>query len=170
LFAAALSLSVLLGAGITSADDELQGRLLQRSDGARFIYKDGFKYAIQSVALSDDLINAIPDGDQLFAQAPPPPPPQSGLVPVGSGISVVVPQGYTVADASSGQVDLDKNNVTDIRIRVTPPQPSTGPILSAVQSELAGSGSVFVWKDVTDLPSAVEATAAVEAMLTSLEQ
>jgi hypothetical protein len=48
--------------------------------------------------------------------------------------------------------------VTDIRIRVAPPQPSTGPILSSVQSELAGSGSAFVWKDVTDLPPAGKAT------------
>jgi hypothetical protein len=185
LFVGVLFSSALLAASMTRADDDLQGRLLQRSDGAQFIYKDGFKYAIQSVGLSDDLINAIPDGspaslDQLFAAAPtapaqapsgtaPPPPapaaappasapPPSGLVPVGSGISVSVPAGYSVASATSGQVDLDKNNVTDIRIRVTPPQPSTGPILSSVQSEIAGSGAVFVWKDVVDLPPAGKAT------------
>jgi hypothetical protein len=110
LFVAVLFGSALLAGSITRADDALQGRLLQRSDGAQFIYKDGFKYAIQSVALSDDLINAIPDGapgslDQLFAQVPPP---QTGLVPVGSGVSVAVPQGYTVASSASGELTLDK--------------------------------------------------------------
>jgi hypothetical protein len=65
-----------------STNDDLQGRVLQRSDGALFIYKDGFKYPVVVADIGDDAIDALPDGDaslvgvaQLFPPAPPAPPP-----------------------------------------------------------------------------------------------
>jgi hypothetical protein len=65
---------VLLITGTSSAradatsDLELQGRILQRSDGALFVYKDGFKFPVQVADLDDDAINAVPDGDTAVAQ------------------------------------------------------------------------------------------------------
>lgn len=41
--AAALALVVGLGVGHADLDTALQGRLLQRSDGATYVYKDGSK-------------------------------------------------------------------------------------------------------------------------------
>jgi hypothetical protein len=183
LFAAVLFGSGLFTAGMSRAQDDLQGRLLHRGDGALFIYKDGFKYAIQSVQLSDDLINAIPDGtpgslDQLFAQpqapASPavqtqPPPSPSGLVPVGSGISVVVPQGYTVASTSTGQVDLDKaTQVTAApfvtsRLQGNSIQNFHGALIAVARPDVAVS-LFFISRSSSD------ENAAVESMLASLEQ
>src|SRR5712692_2100507 len=55
-------------------DPVLQGRLVQRSDGALYVVKDGFKYAVNVADVGDDDINVLPDApgvdrvDQLFAQ------------------------------------------------------------------------------------------------------
>jgi hypothetical protein len=51
-----------------TSDLELQGRILQRSDGALFVYKDGFKFLVQVADLDDDAINAVPDGDTPVTQ------------------------------------------------------------------------------------------------------
>jgi hypothetical protein len=87
-------------------DTALQGRLLQRSDGVAFVYKDGAKYAVQSADLSDDEIDAIPNGspptlDALFAattpraNAPPSTPPQTSAPPApvaSTGAPLPAPQ------------------------------------------------------------------------------
>jgi hypothetical protein len=146
------------------AQSDLQGRLLRRSDGATFIYKDGFKYAVQQVDLSDELIDAIPDGvpdslDQLFASTQPP----AGAQPLASpsAAPVAAPSGQ-VTSSSEGQVQLDKDGVTTVVIKVSPPQPSTGPILSVDQADLA-SGGVYTWKEVSELPAAGKATQITDA-------
>src|SRR5215210_2639416 len=62
-------------------DPSLQGRILQRSDGFLYVYKDGARYWVHPAPLNDDQINAIPEAgpavdrvDQLYAPPPPPPP------------------------------------------------------------------------------------------------
>lgn len=86
--AAVLLLVVLSTASVRAqvADDDLQGRILERSDGALYIYKDGHKYPVAVADIGDDAINALPDGDiavvgvaQLF---PPPPPMLEAAAPV----------------------------------------------------------------------------------------
>lgn len=59
-------------------DPAFQGRILQRSNGALYVYKDGLKFRVLPADMTDDQISAIPDGsplvervDQLFAQADP---------------------------------------------------------------------------------------------------
>jgi hypothetical protein len=59
-------LLVLLSATSARAQDsvdELEGRILQRSDGALFLFKDGYKYPLLVTDIGDDAINAIPDAD-----------------------------------------------------------------------------------------------------------
>jgi hypothetical protein len=81
-----------LPAHAQSADADLQGRVFQGNDGALWVYKDGVKYPVVGVDLSDDQINAIPaivdrpveHMNELFAPAvappaPPPPPPIPAL-------------------------------------------------------------------------------------------
>src|SRR5690349_14476711 len=65
-----------------AVDDGLQGRILQRSDGALYIYKDGYKYPVVLADIGDDAINALPDGDSAVggvAQLFPPPTPAPTL-------------------------------------------------------------------------------------------
>jgi hypothetical protein len=65
----AAALVVLVVLGVTpvfaqdTGNDSLQGKLLQRSDGALFIYKDGLKYPVVIADIGDDAINAVPDAD-----------------------------------------------------------------------------------------------------------
>jgi hypothetical protein len=90
-----LALSISTQSYAQSADPTLQGRVFQSSDGALWVYKDGVKYPVIGVDLSDEAIDAIPAVvdqpierlDQLFApqaatsapaaapSAPPPPAP-----------------------------------------------------------------------------------------------
>jgi hypothetical protein len=59
--AAALGLGACLGIShAADLDTALQGRLLERSDGVTFVYKDGFKYAVQSADLSATQVRAVP--------------------------------------------------------------------------------------------------------------
>jgi hypothetical protein len=93
-------------------DPQFQGRIMQRSDGALFIYKDGLKYAVQLADVDDDFINSVPDAelpvaqvDQLFAVPPAPlvdaPPP----VVLGPPAPPSYPGPYVaVANPSPGDV------------------------------------------------------------------
>jgi hypothetical protein len=90
-----LSLSGL-PAHAQTADVDLQGRVFQSSDGALWVYKDGVKYPVLGLDLSDDQINAIPAivdqpverVNELFApaaaQPAPPPPPPAPVIDVGN--------------------------------------------------------------------------------------
>lgn len=49
-------------------DFTLQGRVLIRSDGSLYVYKDGWKYPIEPADVSDDVIDAIPVADVSVAQ------------------------------------------------------------------------------------------------------
>jgi hypothetical protein len=82
----ALTMSGSSLAHAQTVDPQLQGRLLQGSDGTLFVYKDGLKYPVQVLEVDDDVINSIPDADTPIAQldqlfvvlqqaAPPQPPP-----------------------------------------------------------------------------------------------
>jgi hypothetical protein len=72
---ALVTLSVAAPGQAQSVDPSLQGRVFQSSDGALWIYKDGVKYPLIGVDLSQDAIDAIPavvdqpveSVDQLFA-------------------------------------------------------------------------------------------------------
>jgi hypothetical protein len=92
-------LVLLLAASPTQAqsiDPSLQGRVFQSSDGALWVYKDGNKYPLLGVDLSDQQIDAIPAMvdqpvahlDQLFAsESSPPPvaaPPAPPVIDVGN--------------------------------------------------------------------------------------
>jgi hypothetical protein len=63
-------------------DPSLQGRIFQSSNGALWVYRDGVKYPLVGIDLSDEQIDAIPmAGPQierlsdLFGQVPPQPAP-----------------------------------------------------------------------------------------------
>jgi hypothetical protein len=65
LIATVVLLSAFLGSTWATAqqsDPGLQGRILQRSDGSVYLYKDGLKYPIQLIAMSDEDLDAVPDG------------------------------------------------------------------------------------------------------------
>jgi hypothetical protein len=74
---AVLTLSTSAPGHAQSTDPTLQGRAFQSSDGVLWVYKDGVKYPVIGVDLSDDAIDAIPAVvnqpverlDQLFAPA-----------------------------------------------------------------------------------------------------
>jgi hypothetical protein len=92
-------------------DPDLQGRIVQRSDGALFLYKDGFKFPIQLADVDDDFINSLPDGDAPIGQLDPvlplgPPPPADVPAPApveGPPVPVVVPGPYlAVANPAPG--------------------------------------------------------------------
>jgi hypothetical protein len=94
-----MATATLVRAQDVVVDPDLQGRILQRSDGALFIYKDGFKYPVEVADVGDDFINSLPDGDTSVTQvdqaSPPtpvvaPPPPVYGPAPVPT----VVPGPY----------------------------------------------------------------------------
>jgi len=79
------------GVSLVSAqvfEPQLQGRLLQRSDGALFVFKDGFKFPVQAAEVDDEFINSVPDADtsitqldQLFVAPQPAPLPPSAEAP-----------------------------------------------------------------------------------------
>ena len=95
-----------------TVDPDLQNRILQRSDGALFIYRDGLKYPVQQADVDDDFINSLPDGDppvaqldQLFGPPSPPPdaPPPAPIGPPASPAAIVVPGPYVaVANPTPG--------------------------------------------------------------------
>src|SRR5215831_6228668 len=96
-FAVAGAVLIVAHGGSVSAqvDQDLQGRLMQRSDGALFIYKDGLKYPVQLADVDDDVINSIPEADppivhldQLF-MSPTPVPLTTQLPPTPADIPVV---------------------------------------------------------------------------------
>src|SRR4029453_12375771 len=65
-------------------DSELQGRLLQRSEGTLYVFKDGWKYRVEVAQVDDSVIDALPEMDfsvgqldQLFAVVGPQPLPAS---------------------------------------------------------------------------------------------
>src|SRR5689334_17563959 len=95
-----VAVSVLLVALSTASvraqdavDNGLQGRILERSDGALYIYKDGYKYPVVVADIGDDAINAVPDGDfrvggvaQLF-----PSPTPAGMLDAAAPVIVIAP-------------------------------------------------------------------------------
>jgi hypothetical protein len=101
---AAATVLLLLGTSSVRAqpaiDPDLQGRVLQRSDGALFIYKDGFKFPIAVADIGDDAINAVPDADTPIAQldqlypSPPAPPDVPAPAPAPAPAPVVIPGPY----------------------------------------------------------------------------
>ena len=63
---------LVLGASSSAhadTDPNLQGKLLARSDGAYFVYRDGYKMPIDLADIGDDAINAIADGPPPLAPA-----------------------------------------------------------------------------------------------------
>ena len=90
-----------------TVDPVLQGRVMQRSDGAVFVYKDGYKFPVQLADVDDEVINAVPDGetpiaqlDQLFGSPLPPDAPPIAPIPP---VPVVVPGPYVaVANPAPG--------------------------------------------------------------------
>jgi hypothetical protein len=74
-----LAFSISAPSQAESADPTLQGRVFQSSGGALWVYKDGLKYPVIGIDMSDEAIDAIPAAidqpverlDELFApQAP----------------------------------------------------------------------------------------------------
>ena len=72
-----LGLTLLaLGGGLTLAqgqaptDPELQGRLLRRGDGAVYVYKDGLRYPVVPLDLSDGQLDAIPEAGLVVVRVP----------------------------------------------------------------------------------------------------
>jgi hypothetical protein len=71
----ALALGIGTPSHAQSADSTLQGRVFQSSDGALWVYKDGVKYPVIGLDMSDEVIDSIPAIvdqpierlDQLFA-------------------------------------------------------------------------------------------------------
>jgi hypothetical protein len=87
---------VLLGSTPVTAQgtghDGLQGRLLERSDGALFIYKDGIKYPVVTADIGDDALNALPEADSPITDIGslfPTPVPDTGAVVVVASPTVV---------------------------------------------------------------------------------
>lgn len=109
LTALAAMVGILSGASFVFAaqgDPTLQGRVLQRSDGYLFVYKDGTRYPVGVTAMSDDSIEALPLGapidrvDQLFA-----PPAGASETSGGPAGNAALPQPGTLlyqADWSNG--------------------------------------------------------------------
>src|SRR5438105_11325229 len=68
LLGGAIALALLGGGAVlaqSTGDAALQGRVLRRTDGALFIYRDGLRYGIVPAELSDAQVNVIPDGGLL---------------------------------------------------------------------------------------------------------
>lgn len=92
-------------------DPALQGRILQRSDGALFVYKDGLKFPVQVADGDDDFINSLPDGDPMVTQldqffAPPALEPAPPVV-LGPPAPVSIPGPYiAVANPAPGDTLL----------------------------------------------------------------
>lgn len=102
--------STATGRAQADVDPTLQARILQRSDGALFVYKNGFKFPVQVADADDDTIDAVPDGDtsvaqldQLFASPPNPAPDVAGPVALGPPAPAVIPGPYVaVANPTPG--------------------------------------------------------------------
>jgi len=94
------------------ADPALQGRVFQGDDGVLWLYKDGVKYAIQGLDLSQEQIDAIPLAgsgpiarvDTLFGSSPPSAPAPGAPQPPASsdtaGAAPVSPPTLEVANPS----------------------------------------------------------------------
>jgi hypothetical protein len=105
----AIALAACLGAGVMAfsaqaqGTGDLQGRMLQNSDGTLFACRDGQRYLIQTALVGDDVINAIPIAgqverlDELYSSASPPPPTPTSIpaVPTATPIPSVVHMGDT---------------------------------------------------------------------------
>ncbi len=62
---------LVVGTRMVSGQDvnsTLQGRILFRSDGTLYVYKDGLKYRLEPADVGDDVIDAVPDADTPVAQ------------------------------------------------------------------------------------------------------
>lgn len=82
-------------------DPGLQGRLLQRSDGTLYVYKEGWKYRVELAEADDTVIDSIPEAetavaqlDQLFVVLPPPLPPPPEPPPAPPPPPAIVPGPY----------------------------------------------------------------------------
>ena len=111
----AIGIAVLLVASQVvwgrDTDSALQGRILLRSDGALYVYKDGLKYPIVPADVDDDTIDAIPMADnsvsqldQLFAPVQPEPTlqPPTSLPVYGPPVPVSLPPYVAVNNPSPG--------------------------------------------------------------------
>jgi hypothetical protein len=89
---------------------DLQGRVIQRSDGTLYVVKDGIKYRIQLTQVDDDVIDLLPEADftlerldQLFGQpAAPEAAPVAAPVPVFGGPSSLPAPYIAVANPNPG--------------------------------------------------------------------
>jgi hypothetical protein len=106
---------VIFGTAIVWGQDvgsTLQGRLLVRSDGTLYVYRDGLKYAVQPADVGDDVIDAIPTADapvaqldQLFASTRDPGPAVEPPAPVAPPAPVIQPGPYiAVNNPSPGDI------------------------------------------------------------------
>jgi hypothetical protein len=105
-------------------DPALQGRLLRRSDGTLYVYLDGVRYPVALAPLSDEQINAIPEGglvverlNDLFALGAP----EATTTPAASGSSASLP---TTPAASAAAAPATA--------AAPPPADSTAPVASAL--------------------------------------
>ena len=116
----AISIALILAATQVvwgrQADSILQGRILLRSDGSLYVYKDGLKYPIEPADADDDTIDAIPMADNsvsqldlLFApvvqpqpQLEPTLPPPTPLPAYGPPVPVTLPPYIAVNNPSPG--------------------------------------------------------------------
>ncbi|HLH25983.1 MAG TPA: hypothetical protein VK066_25990 [Chloroflexota bacterium] len=113
LLCSAVALPVLGGGAVLAQSTgaaALQGRVLRRSDGALFVYRDGLRYGIVPAELTDAQIDAIPDAgvlverlDNFFALALGPSPASPTPTPTAPAptVGVVSPTGASPSTSAS---------------------------------------------------------------------
>ena len=136
---ALLAATVLGGVALAQAtvDPALQGRLLRKSDGTLYVYKDGVRYPVTPADLSDQQIDAIPQVglavtrvSDLFAAASAPDPirvtasPSSSLPPAlvlapGTGplagtLAALVGQAASVCDLLGNPLNVQVERAEQI--------------------------------------------------------
>jgi hypothetical protein len=191
--AVALGLGASLGLShAADLDTALQGRLLARSDGASFVYRDGFKYAVQSADLSDDEIAAIPDGtpptlDALFAASPtrtsPPPSQPAPQLPAGinlvnltGSLKVAVPSPMSVTTQQDGRVYMANSlSGQEVDVFVVGGANTADAVLQSARGQYeAATHLAPSYASPTDIQPAGRATqgsdSPLELVLASLEQ
>jgi hypothetical protein len=127
------------GSGLVAAQGvalSLQGRLLQRSDGTIYIYREGMKALVHPAELSDEEINAIPDAPDTNVADPTPGMPEA--VPVALPASTTA---FLVLDLQTSSCPLRPTCVASL------------PRVADLLARARGAGLAVIYSDTA--PTAV---------------
>src|SRR4051812_34246341 len=112
-----LAAFVVAGGALAQAtiDPGLQGRLLRKSDGTIYVYKDGVRYPVVPAELTDQQIDAIPEVGAQIGRV-------SDLFAVSGGLDNTLPSAGSTSSAPPALVVAPANGALAATLAALPGQ------------------------------------------------